>query len=94
MTIEHYYFGKLVMPFINGVSDGCIIVSILSAYTVSVGANHWATPMFDGRWLGFAGVDDITRGQAAALAISIGVGFINIYSILKTIYSRWYPCAT
>lgn len=51
VTLEHYYFGKLVMPFINGVSDGCIIVSFLSVYTVIVGPNHWATPVCDGRWL-------------------------------------------
>lgn len=62
MTLEHYYLGTLVMPPINGVSDGCLVMTPLMLYTAYYGNNVWATPVYDVKWMGFPGMTDLTIG--------------------------------
>jgi len=83
--------GILVMPPFNGVSDGAIPVVLLSIYTGFVGNNYWATPIFDGAWMGIEGVEMITLGQFTALAISVAMNLLAVYTIVKILLAKWYP---
>ena len=62
MQLEHYYKGILVMPPINGVSDGCLWITSLCLYSAYIGNNYMATPVVDGKWLNIDGVEMLTIG--------------------------------
>ena len=79
-TLEHYYLGRLILPPINGVSDGCVFVTPFCIYTAYVGNNFWATPVVDGRWLKIEGVEDLTYGQLMALGIAFSVSCVALYT--------------
>lgn len=62
VTLEHYYLGQMILPEINGIADGCLVVTPLCLITAYTGNNYWATPICDGRWLNIEGVDDLCLG--------------------------------
>jgi len=94
MTLEHYYKGILVMPPINGVSDGCLWITSLSLYTAYVGNNYFATPVYDISHLGIDGVEMLTWGQCLALLVS-GLTFILGLQTMYGIYmSKYKPTPT
>jgi hypothetical protein len=62
VTLEEYYSGYLYLPIFNGVSDGSIVIVLLSFFTAYYGNNFWATPYIDGTWLGIDGVTILTYG--------------------------------
>lgn len=63
--------GQLIMPIINGVSDGALAIVGLSIFTCFVSSNFWATPIIDGRWLNISGIEVLTIGQSTALLIVV-----------------------
>jgi len=94
VTIEHYYTGTLIMPPLNGVSDGSIPIVLLSIYTAYTGNNWWATPVYDGAWLNFSGVDVLTVGQAIALMISVACLILTTYTFVNIVLCKWWPAET
>lgn len=94
VTLEHYYFGALFMPWINGVSDGAIAIVCLGIYSVYHGVNVWATPYCDGRWLNLNGVEDLALGQFTIMTIGVAMFGTGILSMVSIFLSRYYPHKT
>ena len=83
VTIEHYYVGELILPAINGVSDGAVGIFLLCMYTAYVGNNWWATLICDGRWLNINGVEDLTLGQTMGFFVCLVNFLITLRSVKK-----------
>lgn len=78
-TLEEYYCGTLYLGPLNGVSDGSLIIVILTFITGCFGNNFWATPAIGIEWLVVPGVPKLTYGQIFALCIGVLNYFDSIY---------------
>jgi len=50
-TLNEYYTGSLILPPLNGVSDGSIVLIFCCIFTGIVGNNFWVIPIFDAKWM-------------------------------------------
>ncbi|XP_022734982.1 choline/ethanolaminephosphotransferase 1-like isoform X2 [Durio zibethinus] len=93
-TWEHYFTNTLILPVINGATDGVALIYTSHIFTAVVGARWWAQqfgksiPMFS--WVPF--LNEIPTYRAALyLMTSLGVlptVAFNISSVLKVIQAR------
>jgi len=78
-TLEEYYTGELILPTVNGVSDGCIGLVMINFFTAFVG-NDW--------WLQVAHLGPYQLSYSQILCVSILAFsqiplFMNIIKICK-----------
>lgn len=45
-TLEEYYCGRLDLPLLNGVSDGCIFIYAIGLISAFMGISAWQTKLF------------------------------------------------
>ncbi|KAI4339428.1 hypothetical protein MLD38_024375 [Melastoma candidum] len=93
-TWEHYFTNTLILPVINGPTEGLMLIYVCHCFTAVVGSEWWvqpfgeAVPIFG--WFPF--ISEITMFKAA-LFIMIAGGVIptvlfNIQNVYKVVQSR------
>lgn len=45
-TLEEYYCGRLDLPLLNGVSDGCLFIYAIGLVSAFIGTPAWQTKLF------------------------------------------------
>ena len=91
-TWEHYFTNTLILPVVNGPTEGLMIIYLLHFFTSIVGAGWWAQQFGKSlpflNWLPFADVP--TYSAALYLMIAFGViptvafNVVNVYKVVKS----------
>ncbi|KAI9085721.1 hypothetical protein K1719_032327 [Acacia pycnantha] len=93
-TWEHYFTNCLVLPVVNGPTEGLMIIYLLHFFTAIVGAQWWAQPLGNSipflSWLPFLGGIPTYRAVLYFVIISgvIPTVLFNIHNVYKIVRAK------
>lgn len=70
-TLSNYYTGQLVLPHLNGASDGSLAIVSISFILGIVGNNFLTEKLIDLTFLNWSGVDELTIGQLVTVLLTL-----------------------
>lgn len=93
-TWEHYFTNTLILPAINGPTEGLMLIYLIHFFTGFVGAEWWAQPFGKSipflSWVPF--VNDIPMYNAALFLMIVFAVIpttgINVHNVLKVVQAR------
>ncbi|XP_028053812.1 choline/ethanolaminephosphotransferase 1-like isoform X4 [Camellia sinensis] len=93
-TWEHYFTNTLILPVINGPTEGLMLIYLCHFFTAIVGADWWAQPF--GKSLPFLSwvplINEIPINKVTLFAIIvfaiIPTSLFNVYNVCKVVRAR------
>ncbi|XP_028053817.1 choline/ethanolaminephosphotransferase 1-like isoform X10 [Camellia sinensis] len=93
-TWEHYFTNTLILPVINGPTEGLMLIYLCHFFTAIVGADWWAQPF--GKSLPFLSwvplINEIPTNKVTLFAIIvfaiIPTSLFNVYNVCKVVRAR------
>ncbi|KAI7998770.1 Choline/ethanolaminephosphotransferase 1 [Camellia lanceoleosa] len=93
-TWEHYFTNTLILPVINGPTEGLMLIYLCHFFTAIVGADWWAQPF--GKSLPFLSwvplINEIPTNKVTLFAIIvfaiIPTSLFNVYNVCKVVQAR------
>ncbi|GMP54540.1 hypothetical protein CsSME_00019684 [Camellia sinensis var. sinensis] len=93
-TWEHYFTNTLIMPVINGPTEGLMLIYLCHFFTAILGADWWAQPF--GKSLPFLSwvplINEILTNKVTLFAIIvfaiIPMSLFNVFNVCKVVQAR------
>jgi ethanolaminephosphotransferase len=77
--LTSYYTGQLILPVLNGHSDGALMLTALTVVVGVFGNGVFTTQISEVQFLNWSGVSTLTLGQLTAILITVANVIFSIF---------------